>query len=235
MSCCFDLWSTSFWFTIYLYWSSYSGLVIFLFFFCKFDSFIASPLTPYRGQNPQNQEKRVSGSKNSHFRSPQKRAFWAQKSPFLYRVPQGKWGFLDSKRPFLWRPEMGVFWHRNPLSWFCGILTPVGGQRVRNLWMIRKNSRRLELPISKKHPARKVGTRSRQCRPKVPCRFAFPGKKSRNLRICSTWRFGKISRRKLEGVSQRGWESIFLLRRFSLVLRRFSEGKKVSKKGPETF
>ena len=27
----------------------------------------------------------------------------------------------------------------------------------------------------KKHPARKVGTRSRQCQPKVPGRFAFPG------------------------------------------------------------
>ena len=27
----------------------------------------------------------------------------------------------------------------------------------------------------KKHPAQKVGTRSRQCGPKVPGRFAFPG------------------------------------------------------------
>ena len=42
----------------------------------------------------------------------------------------------------------------------------------------------------KKHPARKVGTRSRQCGPKVPGRFAFPG--ARNPRICSIWRFGKI-------------------------------------------
>ena len=33
----------------------------------------------------------------------------------------------------------------------------------------------------KKHPARKVGTRCRQCRPKVPGRFAFPG--ARNPRI----------------------------------------------------
>ena len=53
----------------------------------------------------------------------------------------------------------------------------------------QKNSRRLELSISKKHPARKVGTRSRQCRPKVPGRFAFPG--ARNPRICSISRFGK--------------------------------------------
>ena len=42
----------------------------------------------------------------------------------------------------------------------------------------------------KKHPARKVGTRSRQCRPKVPGRFAFPG--ARNPRICSISRSGKI-------------------------------------------
>ena len=42
----------------------------------------------------------------------------------------------------------------------------------------------------KKHPARKVGTRSRQCGPKVSGRFAFPG--ARNPRICSISRSGKI-------------------------------------------
>ena len=42
----------------------------------------------------------------------------------------------------------------------------------------------------KKHPARQVGTRSRQCGPKVPGRFAFPG--ARNPRICSISRFGKF-------------------------------------------
>ena len=35
----------------------------------------------------------------------------------------------------------------------------------------------------KKHPARKAGARSRQCGPKVPRRFAFPG--ARNPGICS--------------------------------------------------
>ena len=54
----------------------------------------------------------------------------------------------------------------------------------------QKNSRRLELSISKKHPARKVGTRSRQCRPKVSGRFAFPG--ARNPRTCSISRLGNI-------------------------------------------
>ena len=41
----------------------------------------------------------------------------------------------------------------------------------------------------KKHPARKVGTRSRKCGPKVPGRFAFTG--ARNPRIYSISRFGK--------------------------------------------
>ena len=42
----------------------------------------------------------------------------------------------------------------------------------------------------KKHPAQNVGTRSRQCRPRVRGRFAFPG--ARNPRTCSISRFGKI-------------------------------------------
>ena len=42
----------------------------------------------------------------------------------------------------------------------------------------------------KKHPARKVGTRSRQCGPKVPGRFAFPS--ARDPGICSISRFGEI-------------------------------------------
>ena len=41
----------------------------------------------------------------------------------------------------------------------------------------------------KKHPARKVGKRSRQCRPKVPGRFAFPG--APNPRIYSISRSQK--------------------------------------------
>ena len=41
----------------------------------------------------------------------------------------------------------------------------------------------------KKHPARKVGTRSGQCRPKVRGRFAFPS--AGNPGICSILRFGK--------------------------------------------
>ena len=41
--------------------------------FCRFVR-LAKASALYRGQNPQNREKRVSGSKNSHFPSPQKRA-----------------------------------------------------------------------------------------------------------------------------------------------------------------
>ena len=55
---------------------------------------------------------------------------------------------------------------------------------------LRKNSRKLETVDFEKHPARKVGTSSRQCEPKVPGRFAFAV--ARNPRICGIWRFGKF-------------------------------------------
>ena len=48
----------------------------------------------------------------------------------------------------------------------------------------QRNSRRPELLISKKF-ARKVGTRSRQCRPKVPGRLAFPGARILEFEACS--------------------------------------------------
>ena len=62
----------------------------------------------------------------------QKRAIWVESSPFHYRAPQEKWGFFDSKRPFLRRWEMGVFWPRNPLFLILGLLTPVQCRRFRN-------------------------------------------------------------------------------------------------------
>ena len=42
--------------------------------FLIFPTCLAKASALYRGQNPQNREKRVSGSKSSHFPSPQKRA-----------------------------------------------------------------------------------------------------------------------------------------------------------------
>ena len=64
---------------------------------------LAKASAPYRGQNRQNREKRVSGSKNSHMISQCTRngRFESKKSPFLYTALQGKWGYFDSKRPFL--------------------------------------------------------------------------------------------------------------------------------------
>ena len=62
--------------------------------------------------------------------------------------------------------------------------------------MNRFRSERLEKAGTvdfKKHPARKVGTLSRQCRPKVPGRFAFPS--ARNPRIFRS-RPGKPNQRK---------------------------------------
>ena len=52
----------------------------------------------------------------------------------------------------------------------------------------QKNSRRLDF---KKHLARKVGTRSRECQPKVRGRFAFPG--AQNLECVAFRDPGKIS------------------------------------------
>ena len=49
--------------------------------------FLANPFAPYRGQKPQNREKRVSESRNAHFRPPQKRASRVKKSPFSLWCP----------------------------------------------------------------------------------------------------------------------------------------------------
>ena len=70
------------------------------FFFSNKGHCTANASAPYRRQNLQKWEKRASGSNNSRFPVPQKRALRVKKSPFLYRAPQGKWGFVDSKRPF---------------------------------------------------------------------------------------------------------------------------------------
>ena len=59
--------------------------------------------------------------------------------------------------------------------------------------LVAFNSEKLEKAGTvdfKKHPARKVGTRSRQCGPKVPGRFSFPG--ARKPIICSISRFRNI-------------------------------------------
>ena len=56
------------------------------------------------------------------------------------------------------------------------------------LYLIRKHREGWNCRFSKDTPAREEGTRSRQCRPKVPGWFAFPG--ARSPRICSILRFG---------------------------------------------
>ena len=61
-----------------------------------------------RGQNPQNWQKRVEGSKNSHFPSFQKRVLRVKKSPFSLWCPVEKWGFSDSNCPFPGSWEVGV-------------------------------------------------------------------------------------------------------------------------------
>ena len=102
---------------------------------------LAKASAPYKGQNRQNREKRVSGSKNSHFPVPQKWALRVKKSPFSLWSPVEKWGFFDSKRPFLEHWEMGVFWPRNPLFPILAILTLVGGRRFRNAKPVHRTSK----------------------------------------------------------------------------------------------
>ena len=54
------------------------------------------------------------------FPSPQKGGFESKKSPCRYRPPQGKWGVLDSKRPFLGWGEKGFFDSETLFSQFWG-------------------------------------------------------------------------------------------------------------------
>ena len=61
----------------------------------------------YRGEKPQNREKRVSELKTPHFPPLQKRASRVKKSPFSLWCPVKKWGFFDSRRPFLGWGEWG--------------------------------------------------------------------------------------------------------------------------------
>ena len=58
------------------------------------------------------------------------------------------------------------------------------------VWVHQKNSRRLELSISKNTPPERWGQGPGQCGPKVPCRFAFPS--GRNPRIVAFHDSGKI-------------------------------------------
>ena len=93
------------------------------------------PVDPLQGsKSPKSGKEGFGAQKTPLSHRLRKGRFESKKSPFLYRAPQGKWGFSDSKRPSLGRWEMGVFGPRNPLFPILGILTPVRGRRVRNLF-----------------------------------------------------------------------------------------------------
>ena len=62
---------------------------------------VANPFAPYRGQNPKIGKRGFRSQKNPISPHPRKGRFESKKSPFLYRAPQGTWGFFDSRRPFL--------------------------------------------------------------------------------------------------------------------------------------
>ena len=81
------------------------------------------------------------GKRGFHFPLLQKRASWVKKSPFLYRAPHGKWGFPDSKRPFLeWGDMVFFFLLWNPLFPILGVLIPVQGQTHSQIWNLNPQS-----------------------------------------------------------------------------------------------
>ena len=91
---------------------------------------LAKASAPYRGQNRQNREKRVSGSKNSHFPVSQKWALCVKKSPFLYRAPQGKWGFFWLKAPISGTLGNGSFLTPKPSFPDFGDFDPCRGRTL---------------------------------------------------------------------------------------------------------
>ena len=116
-------------------------------------TWVGIPLTPDRGPNPHFLEKRVSGSKNSHFPSFWKREFSVKKSSFSYKGTHRKWGFLDRKLPFpafVRARGNGGFGPRNPLFQEMGIRAPVWGRGNPNTWRLRR------LKVLQKH----AGTKS---------------------------------------------------------------------------
>ena len=93
---------------------------------------IANPLTLYRGQNPQNREKRVSGSKNSHFRSPQKRAALSPRIPIFLVDPCREMGIFGLKAPFSGAIGNGSFLTPKPSFPDFGDFDPCRGSADKN-------------------------------------------------------------------------------------------------------
>ena len=82
-------------------------------------AFFANPSALYRGQKPQNQENRVSESKNPRFLAPQKRASRVKEIPIFPVVPRIEMGiFFASERAFLGWGEMGIL-HTGKLGSIC--------------------------------------------------------------------------------------------------------------------
>ena len=92
---------------------------------------LGSPPTPDRAPNPHVLEKRVLGSKNTHFPSPShglEKGVFCEKIPIFPVSLAERRGFFDRKLPFPGRGEMGVFWTPNPLFQEMGIRGPVWGR-----------------------------------------------------------------------------------------------------------
>ena len=108
------------------------------------------PLTGVK--KPQNREKRVSESHFPHFPPLQKRASRVKKSPFLYRAPQGKWGFLTRDALFcrkvadVWEKDVWDFQAKSGSSGSCCLFLHFLGKIT-----VRQMSGRT--PGSPRHPS----------------------------------------------------------------------------------
>ena len=90
-------------------------------------SWLANPFAPYRGQKLQNREKRVSESKKPLFPPNPRKGVSSQIIPISIQDTTGKWGFFDSRRPFLgWGKR--VFLTPKPSFPDFGVFDPCKGQ-----------------------------------------------------------------------------------------------------------
>ena len=91
---------------------------------------VRNSVAPYRGQNPQNREKRVSESKNPISRHPRKGCSELKNPHFPGSALCRNGDFLTQGALFWGGRKWGLFDSETLFSRFWGILTPVRGKRI---------------------------------------------------------------------------------------------------------
>ena len=116
----------------FLFWSVFSILKCIL--GSIFGIWVRNSFAPYRGQIPQNREKRVSESKKPPFPTTPEKGVLSQKIPIFLVVLCIEMGIFWLRAPFSGVVGNGGFWLRNPLFLILGILTPVRGEQIPKIW-----------------------------------------------------------------------------------------------------